>query len=205
MNAKQHLRYPLAVAIAMLLLPVLGTAQTSSVNQPDLKVGDHWKIERRDALTKAVLFSEETTITSVSPSKIEASINAATASMTPDLTILDSPRFSYDSGYQFLRFPLEIGKEWEFKTKWRNNQNGTSGRTQFDVAVKAVESVKISAGEFDAYKLEAGGWMNFDAGGSRRVSVTYWYSPKAKAIIRMTWVDRRDDFVSELVDLSLVP
>jgi hypothetical protein len=195
----------IAGAIAMLALPAIVSGQTAAINRPDLKVGDKWKVERRDLRTKALIFSEETVVTSVSPEKIEVSINDSPGSMSPNLTILDGPRLAYDTGYEFVRFPLDVGKKWDFKTRWHNKQAGADGTTQADVTVKSVESVKVSAGEFDAYKLEANGYMNLDSGGGRRISFTYWYAPKAKAIVRMEFVDRRDDFVSELVELSFAP
>ena len=195
-------------AIALLLgLGALTTtqAQVKSADRPEIKVGDSWKTERRDARTKLVQRTDETVVSAVSAGKLDVSINGAPGIMTPDLTVLDGPRVAYDTGYQFLSFPIEIGKKWSFKTRWHNKENGNKGRSEFDVEVKAQERIRVASGDFEAYKIESRGYMYFDAGGSRRVSTTYWFAPQAKAIVRFEWADRIDDSISELVEFSLAP
>ena len=203
----QTFRRFLGLLLAVTILPASICAQTlpKTVERPEVRVGDRWKIERKDAKTKLVIQTDETAIGAVSATKLDVTINGAPGVMTPDLTLLDGPRLAYDNGYQFLRFPLEIGKKWEFKTTWHNKGNGNKGRTEMEVAVKSQEKVRVAAGEFEALRIEGVGYMNFSTGGSRRVQVTYWYAPAAKAIVRFEWVDRSDDFITELAELALVP
>ncbi len=192
-------------AIAIAVLPAIGAAENAPANRPELKVGDKWTAERRDAFTKALIFSEETVVTSVSPADVKVSINGSPGTMTPDLTGRDSPRLTSDPGYELLRFPMEVGKKWDFKTRWQFKQSGAKGGARLDVEVKGMESVKVPAGEFEAYKLEASGFMNADSGRNWRASATYWYAPKAKSIVRFVWVDGGNDYVTELVQVNLVP
>ena len=192
----------LSIAAAMAALPAVGLAENLSGDRPTLKVGDQWKYERRDGFNK-LEFSEETTVTSVSPENIGLSINGAPGRMTPDLKLLDGPRYSSDPGYQLLSFPLEVGKKWAFNTKYAIKRNSATGRAKFDVEVKGMETIKVAAGEFQAYKLEANGYLNYDSGGGSSPTATYWYAPKAKAIVRFSWVDRRNDYVQDLVQLKL--
>jgi hypothetical protein len=176
---------------------------TPPIERPEIRVGDRWKAERKDPRTKLVLLTEERVVTAVDGPRIKVMFNGTPGTMTSDLTVTDKPGFGYDSGYQFLRFPLEVGKKWNFKTNWSNKAAGSQGDTEMDVSVMSLERLRVAAGEFDTIKLEATGYMNITGYGSRRVQATYWYAPSAKAIIRMDWVDRRDDFVYELTELSL--
>ena len=192
-------------AIAIAVLPAIGAAQNAPANRPELKVGDKWTAERRDAFTKKLIFSEETVVTSVTPADVKVSINGSPGAMTPDLTGRDGPRLTAEPGYELLRFPMEVGKRWDFRTRWQLKQNGAKGGAQLDVEVKGMESVKVPAGEFDAYKLEASGFMSADSGRNWRATATYWYAPKAKAIVRFSWADGGNDYVTELVQVNLVP
>ena len=203
MNATRSRILPIMAAIAAIALPKLGMAENVAADRPALKVGDQWKVERRDGYTKKVLFAEDMVVTAISPAGIDVSVNGSPAKMTPDLTWLDGPRIASDPGYQLLRFPLEVGRKWDFKTQWLNKQNGVKGGAQLDVVVKGMETVKVAAGEFEAYKLEASGYLNTVSGRNWSATATYWYAPKARSIVRFLWVDRNNDYESELVQLKL--
>lgn len=204
MHVRRALCFTLfALSILEIGLPAAFAQQSAApAERPEIRPGDRWKTERRDALTKLVTLTEETVVTAVAGEKVDVTINGTPGTITADLTLTDGPRLSYDNGYQFLRFPLQVGKKWEFKTSWQNKATGSKGTTEMEVAVKSLERVRVAAGEFDAIKVEATGYMNFASGGSRRVQATYWYAPAAKAIIRMNWVDRNDDFILELTEYS---
>lgn len=203
MDATRSRIFLIMAAIAATVLPKFGMAENTPADRPALKVGDKWKVERYDGYTKKLLFAEETVVTAISPANIDIAVNGSPGKMTPDLTGLDSPRMASDPGYQLLRFPLEVGKKWDFKTQWLNKQNGVKGGAQLDVEVKAMESVKVPAGEFEAYRLEASGYLNTVTGRNWSATATYWYAPKAKSIVRFVWTDKNNDYVSELVKLDL--
>jgi len=156
-------------------------------------------MERKDGFTKVVQFQEEIAVVSVAQDKTAITLDGQSTFMTPDLAILENARFVYESPYDLLRFPLEVGKEWSFKPKWKNKQSGQTFSGTFDAEVKGLEKIQTAAGEFDAVKLEAKGYLAWS------VRITYWYAPKAKAIVRMIWQDRKNDFTSELVEYSLAP
>ncbi len=191
-------------AIAVFAIPTVSIAGDLTATYPDLKVGDKWKVERRDAFNK-LMFSEETIVTSVSPTTVEISINGSPGRMKPDLTLLDGPRGLNDPGYQFLSFPIEVGKKWSFKTKWLIKSNNATGTAQFDVEVKGMESVKVPAGEFQAYKLESSGYVNPSSGGSFGGTATYWYAPKAKTVVRVAWISGSNGYVQDLIQVTLSP
>lgn len=193
-----------AILGGLLMAGNVSLAQISALSRPDVKTGDRWKIERRDPYTKALESTREVVVTTVSQSRVDVSINGEPGVLSSDLTILDSPTLSYDKGYEWLRFPLEPGKKWEFKTNWLNKPLNARGNSSLDVEVLSQERITVGAGSFDAIKLRATGYMNGSAGWVRRATVTYWYAPKAKHIIRLEWVDPKRDygFIDELIEYS---
>lgn len=186
------------------------TAQAQVANSraelPTVKVGDHWKIEVRDKLTNAVERTDDYVVTASTATQIDLSVGGNDKAVwTSELTPLDNPRLTYDSGYRWLNFPLEVGKAWDFKTQWKRKDGSGAGRSQMDVAVKAYEKVSVRAGEFDAYRIESKGFMNLDGGGNTRVSVKYWYAPAVRTTVRFEWEDKWSRTVSELVEVQLTP
>jgi hypothetical protein len=182
-----------AALLALTLLPLGVLAQAAPVQRPELKVGDRWKMEVQDPLTKMIRTTIEEVVVSLDATKIGVTIDGQPGTVSPDLTVLDYYRVSYDNGYQWLRFPLEPGKKWDFKTQWTAKQSGASGRSQFDVEVLSRESITVPAGTFEALKLRAKGYMNADRGGTWSVTMTYWYAPQAKKIVRSEWRDNKHD------------
>ena len=187
------------IAAAMVAIPSDVSAQKQVAERPQMKVGDKWKMERRDGFTKVVQLNEETIVTGVTPSQTEITIDNQPSQMTMDLSILENSRFKYEAPYDFLKFPLEVGKEWSFKPKWKNKASGQSFSGSFDAEVKEFEKIKTTAGEFDAFKVEAKGYL------ASSVRVTYWYAPATKSIVKMVWQDRKNDFIAELTEYSLSP
>ena len=193
-------RFALLLATAGVLGGLFSSgANAQKIDRPEIKVGDRWKLERKDGFTKLVQFTEDTVVVNVAPDKITITLDGQPSSLTPDLAVLENARFAYETPYDLVRFPLEPGKEWSFKPKWKNKQSGQTFSGSFDAEVKGSEKVQTAAGEFDAVKLEAKGYL------ASSVRITYWYAPKAKAIVKMIWQDRKNDFTSELVEYSLEP
>lgn len=173
---------------------------------PAVKVGDHWKIEVRDKLTNAVERTDDYVVTALTAAQIDLSVGGTDKAVwTSELTALDNPRLTYDPGYRWLNFPLEVGKAWDFKTQWKRKDGAGAGRSQMDVTVKAYEKVNVRAGEFDAYRIEGKGFMNIDGGWSSRINVKYWYAPVARTMVRFEWEDKNNRTVYELVEVQLAP
>ncbi len=187
--------YISCIALIGSTVPTIAFAQ--KVDRPEIKIGDRWKMERKDGFTKVVQFTEEIAVVNVAPDKMTITLDGQPSVMTPDLSILENARFQYEQPYDLLKFPLESGKEWSFKPKWKNKQSGQTFSGTFDAEVKGFEKIQTPAGDFDAVKIEAKGYLAWS------VRITYWYAPKAKAIVRMIWQDRKNDFTSELVEYSL--
>ena len=109
------------------------------------------------------------------------------------------------------RFPLEVGKQWNYVDDYVVNDMtlGTlEGRGKRSVAVLGYEKVRVPAGEFDAFRLEAKGtWVSPQAPIAPGADyVTYWYAPAVRSIVKK---ERQSTgmpiYTTELVEFQLQP
>lgn len=151
-----------------------------------MRAGDEWRF----AVWYTVRSTEPSrtwTIASVSATAIDGTENGEPLRLTRELDVLDSPRSAY-SDPQWLRFPMEVGRRWSFRTDWHFKPKGSKGSSQVDVEVAAYEKVVVPAGEFDAFRLvsratlEGTSPIGSQYGGDS--TTTYWYAPAARAIVK---------------------
>jgi hypothetical protein len=109
----------------------------------------------------------------------------------------DKVIYRADPPIQILRWPLEPGKEWiNFYTVTYRQFEGTS-KGEINMVVSRREQIKVAAGTFETALIEV-----YDAGSLR---AEYWYSPRAKWIVKIRFYDPRgvlteDELVSFRVD-----
>jgi hypothetical protein len=185
-----------------------GSAAAQQAEPPDVKVGDRWQF--------VVYYTVPSTtpnrtweVTAIGAVGIEGTENGEPLLLTSELNVLDSPRDS-ESNPQALSFPLEVGKRWRYTSDWVFKPKGSRGSALADVAVVAHEKIRVPAGEFDAFKLEAKLVVRGIAGiGSQvdgEITRTYWYAPAARAIVKSV---SRNPYLGpstvELVEFRLQP
>ena len=194
----------IAIALAAALSPVHAAGEKG--NAPEVKVGDHWKLEQRDARTGIKESEFVRRITAVSPDLIEGTENDATLKMRPDLNPIESSINIAGGDPKFLNFPLEVGKKWSFKYTFANKTNSGKGRVQLDAEVVAYEKITVPAGTFDAFRIENRGFWNNDASRNNgRTKMVYWYAPVAKSVVRTEYEDGYNNWIRELVEFQLQP
>lgn len=171
-------------ALALLLAAPAALAQPAP--RPDIRVGDQWQFAVYDAVpTRAP--NRTWVVTAVTRAGIEATENGAPLRLTPDLNVLDSPRSS-ETNPGLLRFPLKVGRRWNYETRWVFKFKGSTGTLAMDVVVQARERVSVPAGEFDAFRLFARGKLGGNSPANTfygvETTTTYWYAPAARAIVK---------------------
>jgi len=187
-----------------------GTAQAKNkdTERPDVKVGDRWVFVTRS--TSGAKLEYAWVVTSVSPTGIEGTENGKPLALTHDLNIIKSPQ-EENSDDRLLSFPLEVGKQWNYVDDYVVNDMtlGTlEGRGKRSVAVLGYEKVRVPAGEFDAFRLEAKGtWVSPQAPIAPGADyVTYWYAPAVRSIVKK---ERQSTgmpiYTTELVEFQLQP
>jgi hypothetical protein len=163
-----------------------GVSYAQTAQQPVLRAGDQWQFVQYWAVPSTEP-NRHWKIVSVSRDLIEGTENGEPLRMTPNLGVIESPR-ELNTNPQFLSFPLEVGKRWTYSTDWLYKSKGSKGRMDAEVRVAGYEKVRVPAGEFDAFRLEARNVFKGRSGiGSiidAESQISYWYAPAARAIVK---------------------
>ena len=168
-------------------LVLLGRPAAAQVAElPVLAVGDRWEFAVYDSVPTATA-NRIWIVTSLEQGRVHATENGQPLVLTAELNLVDSPRAS-ETNSRALSFPLQVGKRWRYTSDWLFKPKSSRGRLVVDAAVVAHETVRVPAGEFAAFKLEARGELSgqspadtFYAG---HTTTTYWYAPAARAIVK---------------------
>ena len=186
-----------AVACALASTPL----HAQPADAPDLRVGDRWQFVEYYSVPSSVP-NRTWLVTAVHGETIDATENGEPLRLTRELNVLESPRSAY-SNAKALSFPLDVGKRWRYRTDWLFKAKRSNGWSDVDVAVVSRERVRVPAGEFDAYRIEASASLNGTSPvGSiyaGRATMTYWYAPDVRAIVRA--VSRNPYLGTSTVDL----
>jgi len=201
-EAKPVIRYFFSVVVVALAVQT-NPAFAQKADLPAVKVGDRWTFKVSEAGAKA---DRHWVVTSVTPDRIEGTENAKPLALTPELNEIESPR-GKDSNRKLLSFPLEVGKKWDFADEYVLLGNKRS--TRANVTVTGYGKIRVPAGEFDAFKLEAKSvWMNRKENVAGDYSARYWYAPVARAIVKFASESNlpiRPPVSYELIKLELRP
>ena len=96
-----------------------------------------------------------------------------------------------------LSFPITVGKKWDGQYEGYRADNGNAWKSAVSCEAKAFETVKVPAGEFQAYRIEcADNWDAFPFRGTS--DSTIWYVPKLGTVVKSV-NPSQSDFDYELV------
>lgn len=194
-------------AVALSLAIIANPALAQTADRPTVKVGDEWQfVEYYVApIQKPNLIW---VITAVTPAGITGTENGKPLTLTPDSNMVESARRKH-SDLKMLSFPLEVGMSWAFSNDFMNKEAFAPGRSDVKVTVAGYEKVRVPAGDFDAFKIEAKGKMGIEgAAGAGAIDTLhiYWYAPTARAVIKQVYRDAKTgEKVTELVEFKLQP
>jgi len=181
-------------------------ASTAKAERPEVKVGDRWVFEGRAAWGLKTKWEQVWVVTSVDQVGIKGTENGQPLALTLDMNEIESPRRK-DSDLRRLSFPLEVGKQWSYKTDFIiNDPNfGAQGQSKASVTVVGYEKLREPAGEFDVFKLQAKWtWVSPPYTGDGHA--TYWYAPAARAIVKFEYHSQgTPDTTTELAEFQLQP
>ena len=189
------------LTVALLILCLPGLAYSQEAKAPVYKDGEWWKvrIERKKEPTITRCFTEYSTylvkiqngkpkVFSVSGANEEEFDCPSIEGQVLGIGRRNVPR---------LKFPLRIGKRW--------NKHFRRGRTWFPSKYEVLgwEKVQTPKGEFEAFKLSRNYEVTTRAGDRLKTSETYYYSPKAKAIILLKIKSPRNELTNTLIDFNV--
>jgi hypothetical protein len=193
----------LPLILGLLLVPA---AHAQLALAPAVAAGDSWDFAVYYTVPSAVP-NRHWIVKSVNSVHIEATENGEPLVMTRELNVLDSPRHS-ESDPRALSFPMRVGDRWRYSTDWLFKAKSSRGNLVVDVKIVSYEAVRVPAGIFEAFRLEARGQLGgnsptntFFAG---EVTHTYWYAPAARAVVKSVYHNPyQGPTTVELVDFKL--
>ncbi len=195
---------PEAAAPTVTIIP-----SSEHAERPNIKAGDRWVFAERADWGKLMNWQRTWVITSVDQGGIVGEENGKPLALTLDLNVIESPR-EKQTNLRSLDFPLEVGKKWTYEDDYiyfnDPNFGRINGHFKIDVVVAAYERVKVSAGQFDAFKLDARGTWVSPQGGPGELHSLYWYAPAAHAVVKAEHQSTyMPNTTSELLEFKLQP
>lgn len=175
------------LVILVILLGVPAFAQGVSVERPTLALGERWVYQTTTG-GRATEFEQEV-------DKVDYTFEGLTGYLLKrgdrkivvdkDLNIvavIDATGRVATQNLPIYRWPLRVGQK--FTERNARNLAGVAG--VMDVEVAEAGQVKVPAGLFDGYRLEAR--ITWSEGGQSRIIV--WYAPRAKTSVKQQVYDR---------------
>lgn len=197
----------LSLAVILIFAIAASSALAQTADRPTVKVGDEWQFVEYFGVPPSKP-TQSWVVTSITPAEIVGTENGKPLLLTADLNIVESPRYKH-SDFRMLNFPLAVGKKWSCSTNAYNFIEQTPFTVEYNVTVVALERVRVPAGEFDAFKLQANGRVGVNAPpgpGAMEETRMYWYAPEARAIVKEEVRNPyRGSFNVELVTYKLQP
>jgi hypothetical protein len=186
----------LVVGLAMLLGQVAAIGQDSpAFALPAPTVGSIWKYRQIDLQTDRELSTFQFELVEVQADRL---IHKSTSSQykgertyRTDRDLSPCRKIRNDDKEicaGALKFPLRIGDKHRYdKQPWPNGEGYNTEQCE----AKALESVTVPAGTFDAVRVECdGSWIQAFDRYSGLVTETWWYAPKVNRFVKWTYTDR---------------
>jgi hypothetical protein len=106
-----------------------------------------------------------------------------------------------------LKFPLSVGQKWTYQYETRPAGARVTQKRSAEVNVTGIEEVTTPAGSFRAFKLVRN--EEWQGGGKKvvwiRNTVTYFYSPDTRSIVKSSVVNENSPATSETVLIKFTP
>lgn len=181
--------------------PVVKTAAPTS-NRAGFTAGDRWRYQKVDKFKHEVVSNWSLKVDSFNPDG-SIKLNGGSTFWTAEGAIKSlhgSNGYLRDFSPPYKWLPGTLGAGYSEAVKhsmvWRNTdgRNGTEER-QATVKVLAQETIKVPAGEFDAWKIELTGFGNGqDLSAARpyvvKIKETWWYVPALRNYVAREYEQR---------------
>jgi hypothetical protein len=175
--------------------------ETLPVAAPFLIEGMQWTYRRVDLWQNAEIERFSQTLVSAEPSYwvvrwqiLSSKTKDRAGSITGETLFTDTHGFDdarMVGRHESLRFPLTVGKSWDFAYKFSGKPSSETKITQ-TAKVKGWETVTVPAGRFRAIRVEhEGRYATTDSGNSwgGRIQEVFWYSPVVRRIVAHEYKD----------------
>jgi hypothetical protein len=121
---------------------------------------------------------------------------------------VESPLYSFSVPPQLFPAELQVGKRWKalYSVTYKKGPlAGMTNRVELDVHIKVRETVRVPAGEYQAFRIEATGWSVGERG-STKIESRFWVVPGINFPVRSERIKRRGNRLTEtkLIELAAI-
>lgn len=180
----------------------LSAQKSSEASRKDLhysaiRLGDRWKYAVTDKFKRTKIRDEVLQVEKIDADGIFY-LNQNYRTDHSGVNVISSmDNTAYSPSSEFLRFPIEIGKQWAGEFTTRTGDNRIKKHKFRSTAIRS-EKITVAAGAFDTFYIEQTSY--FDGGTSASAESTgawstssvpwltttqIWYSPRIKNIVKM--------------------
>lgn len=165
-------------------------------------VGDRVVMRESDLLTGVAEGEKRFKVTRVDEDNDRVELNQGKLVFDLMGNTVDSPLASSSVPQQLFPAELQVGKRWTalYSVTFKKGPlAGKTNRVELDVRIQARETIRVPAGEYQAFRIEALGWSEGERG-STQVEFRLWAVPGINFPIRSERIKRRG---SRLVETKL--
>lgn len=171
-------------------------------------VGDRVVMRESDLLTGVVEGEKRLKVTRVDEDNDRVELNQGKLVVDLMGNTVDSPLASSSVPQQLFPAELQVGKRWTALYSVTFKQGPLAGRTnrvKLDVRIQARETVRVPAGEYQAFRIEATGWSEGERG-STQIEFRLWAVPGINFPVRSERIKRRGNRLIEtkLTELAAI-
>jgi hypothetical protein len=163
-------------------------------------VGDSAVLRDSDLLTGIEEAVRRLRVTRVDTDNDRIEINGGKMVLDGMGNIMETPEYVANLPQQFVPAELQVGKRWKarFSLTFKSGRGaGRQADTDLDVRIDARETVRVPAGEFDAFRIEARGWSSGRQGAQVEINLRFWVVPGMNFAVRTERVKKRGNRLIE--------
>lgn len=161
--------------------------------RPEFKLGDTWTYQATDLQSGTQRPEVSETMSEIHTDKVVAVTSSGNRLIyNRDLNLMEvrrgeAPTYAAKPYRPRYKFPMEVGQKWEAHFEYFTRGGQQNYRAQHVIQVVAFESITVSAGTFEAFKIEIRG--HYQGTESPRnwtgtFNQTLWYAPHARATVK---------------------
>jgi hypothetical protein len=207
--SKRILSVGFAVALFWSTAIVLAQEQASA---PSFKEGDTWAFSMTQKGQQISTTERFTGIYELALSQGQVKVYEVNGSKKTEVDINpDGPgggllaQIGKHENRPSLKFPLSVGQKWTYEYQSRPAGARVSQKRSVEVNVTGIEEVITPGGSFRAYKLVRNEeWQGKQVGWIRN-TVTYFYSPETRSIVKSSTVNENSSATAETVLIKFTP
>ncbi len=162
-------------------------------------VGDSYKLRNSDLLTGVVENTFRNRVTRVDEDNDRVELNHGKLVFDLMGNTIENRDNTGDVPQQLFPAELQVGKRWTSLNNVvlkKGRFAGQTKRVEMEVRIQAREKIRVPAGEFNAFRIEASGWSVGESNATK-IEVKLWVVPGINVFVRRERIKRRGNRLIE--------